>query len=87
MGMVFDAAANETVLIVDVEADCGSQRLVRTASGLLPVIAVGNGRAPWLASMVNHKKVCATLPKPVSAQALHEALERVRDWNPALWAT
>ena len=79
MEMVFDACAEESVAIVDLETDSGMRRVITTVSGLLPAIVISTGPKPWVDSMLRHHRLVATLPKPVSAVALKEALHRARN--------
>jgi len=76
--MGFDACAEECVAIVDLDTHSGMRYVIRTVSGLLPVIAVSTGqRKPWVSSMLRHHRIVASLSKPLSHAALRAALDRV----------
>lgn len=78
IGFVFDACARESVAIVDLDTSAGARRLLTTVSGLFPVIAVAEAGNPWVAWMVRHRRIAATLSKPVSSEALEAALDGIR---------
>ena len=81
MCAVFDAWPGESFMIVDLDGHTGGRCLLNTAGGRLPVIAICKKNKPWLASMLKHRLIGATLTKPVSPAALTEAFDRIRHFH------
>ena len=80
MCVILDAYAGESFAVVDFDTT-PSHLLLATASGVLPVIAVSKEAKPWLRSMLQHRRIGATLSKPISREALRNAFRRIRDFH------
>jgi DNA-binding response OmpR family regulator len=83
LSLVMDRAPGDELAVVDLDVPAGGRALLRTASGVLPVIAIAWREKPWLSAMVRHRRVGATVNKPVSPEKLRAALARVRQTPPA----
>jgi hypothetical protein len=81
MCAVFDAWPGEAFIVVDLDGHSGRRCLLNTAVGRMPVIAICKKNKPWLASMLKHRRIGATLTKPVSPTALMEAFDSVRHFH------
>lgn len=75
--LAFDSSPVGTIAIIDLDASCGTRHVVHTVAGLLPVIAVAEKPHPWVQEMVRHRRIRATLAKPVSPEALRNLLGRL----------
>lgn len=84
MSMVLDRAPGDELAVVDLDVPAGGRTLLRTASGALPVIAITEREKPWLTAMVHHRRIGATVTKPVSPEKLRAAFARVRHTPPAI---
>jgi hypothetical protein len=80
---VLDAFASDSFAILDLDTKTGSRALLNTAAGHLPVIVVTNEAKPWLSSMLRHRRIGATLSKPVSIDALKQAFLHIRHFQAA----
>lgn len=78
VSMLMDGTLNRSLAVVDLDLRDGARGLLNTVGGTVPVIAITRKVGPWLASMLNHHRVEATLTKPVSLEGMSEAVERVR---------
>ena len=79
VSMVMDGSWSHDVMVVDMDLPEGGRMLLRTAGGTLPVIAIaGSKPKPWLSSMLRHRRIGATVTKPVSPEKLRDAFQRVR---------
>lgn len=81
MCAMLDAYPNESFAIVDLDTKAGPRLLLTTASGVVPVIAVAREAKPWLLSMLQHRRIGASLSKPVSREALRDACTRIRNFH------
>lgn len=77
MGGMMDRALKPNLAIVDLDLREGARTLLSTAAGVLQVIAITSKAKPWLASLQRHRRIGATLTKPVSPETLREAFQRV----------
>ncbi len=78
VSMLMDGAWNQDLAVVDVDLPEGGRALVTSAGGWLPVIAISGKAKPWLTSMVRHRRIGASLSKPLSLEKLRDAFRRVR---------
>ncbi|MEA3213521.1 MAG: hypothetical protein QOE70_6578 [Chthoniobacter sp.] len=78
VSMVMDGTGSQDLAVVDLDLRVGGRALLKTAGGSLPVIAITGKARPWLSSMLRHRRIGATLTKPVSSESLRDALQRVR---------
>lgn len=72
-----DHSTSKKLVVVDLDVSGGSRTLLRTAGGMLPVIAVTSKDSPWLVSLKRHHRVGATLVKPVKLDELSRAFRNV----------
>lgn len=72
-----DHSTSKKLVVVDLDISGGSRTLLRTAGGMLPVIAVTSKDSPWLVSLKRHHRVGATLVKPVQPDELRRAFRNV----------
>ncbi len=73
-----DGFWNQDMAVVDLDLTGNGRALLRTAGGLLPVIAITSKARPWLAGMLRQHRIVAMLTKPVSLESLSAAFECVR---------
>jgi DNA-binding response OmpR family regulator len=73
-----DGFLNQDIAVLDLDLGGGGRALLRTAGGLLPVIAIASEAKPWLSAMLRRRRVRASLTKPVSLETLSAAFECVR---------
>jgi CheY-like chemotaxis protein len=78
LSMVMDGSWSHDLAVVDLDMHDGGRALLTTAGGALPVIAISGTAKPWLSSMLRHRRIGATLTKPVSPEKLRAAVLRVR---------
>ena len=84
MSTVISGCGGEEFAIVDLEAGPGGRRLLETAAGSLPVLAITAKESPWLSSMLRRHRIGAALVKPFSPKQLREAFGRVRELSSAV---
>lgn len=72
-----DHSTSKKLVVVDLDVSGGSRTLLRTAGGMLPVIAVTSKDSPWLVSLKRHHRVGAMLIKPVDLEELRRAFSNV----------
>ena len=78
VSMILDGELDHHFAVVDLDLPEGGHGLIRTIGGALPVIAISSKAQPWLTSMVRHRRVGATITKPVSSEKLWNAFRRIR---------
>jgi len=76
-GEDLDHSISKKLVVVDLDVCGGSRTLLRTASGMLPVIALTSKDSPWLSSLKRHHRIGATLMKPVNPDELRSAFRNV----------
>lgn len=81
MSVMIDGCGDERFAIVDLEGRHG-RRLLETAGGLLPVLALSRKPSRWLSSMVRRHRIGVSLVKPFTAPQLHEAWQRAHTLLP-----
>lgn len=77
LGGSADHTAPQKLVVVDLDVRDGGRTLLRTAAGMLPVIAITAKVKPWLSSLEQHHRVGATLTKPLSPEKLRDALREI----------
>ena len=82
LATLMDGCGNEDFAVVDLETRRGRRRVLTTAGGRVPVLAITSRPASWLSSMERRHRIGATLPKPFTAPQLQEALQRLRERKP-----
>lgn len=77
VGREADFTPDQKLAVVDLDVPEGARTLVRTAGGVLPVIAIASKSSPWLDSLERHHRVSATLLKPVTPEKLRHVFKEV----------